>query len=147
MGAQIFQLFHERESHEIARLRRMLAFFSASLCFSCELAGYFGQQLPATQCGHCSACQGGRLTLPPPRAVAPMASHDYHALTRALIGLAQGPPSSVALARFLCGITTPALPPQKVKHLPGFGALEHYSFPEVKAWVAGRATGFVAHAD
>ncbi len=146
MAARIFQLFHEREAHEIARLRRMLSFFRESPCFSVELAGYFGQQLPGTQCGHCSACQGERVTLPQPRGVAPLTSHDYHALTRALIGVAQELPSSVAVARFLCGITTPALPPQKVKHLAGFGALEHYSFPEVKSWVAGWATPVVARA-
>jgi ATP-dependent DNA helicase RecQ len=135
MAAQIFQVFQGREAHEIARLQRMLAFFGESRCFSCELAAYFGQELTFRQCGHCSACQGERVVLPPARPRKPLASHDYQALTRAVSALSPGPLSSVALARFLCGITTPALSPQKVKQLSGFASLEHYPFPEVKAWV------------
>jgi ATP-dependent DNA helicase RecQ len=135
LAAKISRIFVEREAHEIARLRRMLDFFSQSGCFSFELAGHFGQELTAGKCGHCSACRGETVILAPAGRVKPLAEHDFQALTQELAGLIKEQPSSVALARFLCGITTPALSGQKVKKLPGFGALERYPFPEVKAWV------------
>jgi ATP-dependent DNA helicase RecQ len=135
LSEKIYRIFLEREAHEIARLKRMLEFFSQSACFSFELAGYFGQDLGGGKCGHCSACKGEKVILPQPRTVKALANYDFKALSRDFVGLAKERPSSVALARFLCGITTPALSIQQVKKLVGFGTLERYSFPEVKAWV------------
>jgi len=132
---EISQIFLAREAHEIGRLRQMLAFFTDSACFSFALAAYFGQQMGAGSCGHCSACRGEKVILPPLPPVKPLATYDFPALTQGVAKVAQGQPSSVALARFLCGIATPALGLQQVKGLKGFGALAQYSFPEVKEWV------------
>ncbi|NTV12915.1 MAG: RecQ family ATP-dependent DNA helicase [Desulfobulbaceae bacterium] len=140
LSEEISQIFMVREAHEIARLRQMLTFFTGSACFSFALAEYFGQHLSEGKCGHCSACRGEKVILPPAKTVQPLADYDFKALTKALAGVSQERLSSVALARFLCGIATPALGSQQVKQLAGFGALEQYSFPEVKAWVdASRA--------
>jgi len=141
LSEKISRIFLEREAHEIARLRRMLEFFNGSACFSHELAGYFGQELGDGKCGHCSACRGEKVVLPQARAVKLLADYDFQALTRDIVGLAKERPSSVALSRFLCGIATPALGIQQVKRLAGFGALEQYSFPEVKAWVESSGEG------
>ena len=135
LSEQIFRVFQEREAYEIARLQRMLTFFTKSPCFSVALAGYFGQELAVGQCGHCSACRGEQVILPPAGTAKAIAGYDFQALTRSLLGLTKERPSNVALARFLCGITTPALGLRQVKQLVGFGALERYSFPAVKAWV------------
>lgn len=138
LSEKMFQIFLEREAFEIARLRRMLEFFTGSGCFSFALAGYFGQDMGGGKCGHCSACLGEKVTLPPAKTGKPLAVYDFKALTGDFAGLAKAQPTSVALARFLCGITTPAMGSQHVKQLAGFGALEQYSFPAVKAWVESK---------
>lgn len=135
LSEKIFRLFQEREAFEIARLRRMLEFFGQSACFSVALASYFGQNLGAGQCHHCSACRGETVRLPPAGAEKALTEYDIKDLSQGLERLSKGQPSSVALARFLCGIATPALGLAQAKQLAGFGALQRYPFPAVKAWV------------
>ncbi len=81
LSEKIFQVFLEREAFEIARLRRMLEFFTGSACFSFELAGYFGQDLGDEKCGHCSACRGEKVILPQPRTGKALEGYDFKALT------------------------------------------------------------------
>ena len=135
LSEEISQVFLAHEAHEITRLQQMLAFFTGSDCFSFALARYFGQQLDRENCGHCSACRGKAVILPAPQPHKPLTTYDLPALSQGVAEASQGQPSSVALARFFCGIATPALGIRQAKALPGFGALERYPFPEVKAWV------------
>jgi ATP-dependent DNA helicase RecQ len=142
LSEKISQIFLEREAFEIGRLRRMLEFFSRSACFSFALAAYFGQVLASEKCGHCSACWGEKVILPQPKTLAKtLEEYDLKTLTQDFIKLTKTHPSRVALARFLCGITTPSLGIQQVKGLAGFAALEEFSFLEVKAWVDSSRDG------
>ena len=101
------------------------------------LVGHFGEVRPAP-CGHCSFCTSGRQALPALRPTPPLpAGLDVVAFQalRANHPDAVGHPRQAA--RFLCGLTSPALTRAKISRHALFGALEDRPFIEVLAWCAG----------
>lgn len=124
----LLQRFQLRERNDIARLRNILDLVESSGCLVRRLLGHFGTEL-GRNCGHCDRCDGKpgvRLT----RTATPLhlpwadiaALGDTHA--RAL-----GSPRQVA--RFLCGISSPAATAAKLSRHSLFGAACHAPFDQV----------------
>jgi ATP-dependent DNA helicase RecQ len=105
------------------------------------LVGYFGETLPGP-CGHCTACLSGfdaqTRALPADAPLPSLASlfdvSTFEQLCAAHPG-ALGEPRQQA--RFLCGLSSPALTAARLSRDPLFGACEHYPFAEVLAWLGG----------
>ncbi len=106
--AKLAALFSKREANDIARTARVLAFAELDTCLTAALVGYFGEHL-AGPCGHCGPCLGepggalpraaaGTLGDAERRLVQEVTAEDHAALTHPR-----------ALARFLCGLSSPAL--------------------------------------
>ena len=110
----------------------MLAFFESDECISKRLAEYFGEQIEAALCGHCSWCKGGKAVLAPAPALQPIGSFDFKELSAEFIQVIGDDYSVLNLVKFLCGIYTPIFARLRIKQLPHFGALENYPFGEVK---------------
>ncbi|PKF78429.1 recombinase RecQ [Vibrio sp. vnigr-6D03] len=130
LAEQMHLLFEQKEASEINRIREMVAFFEDSRCLSQQLARYFADENAPENCQHCSVCNGHVATLPSsnfaeyereniPNWIAPY----QHAMKD------QATPK--ALARFLCGITTPESTRLKARQMEGFGRLESTPFSEV----------------
>ena len=84
-----------------------------------RLVGYFGERFDGG-CGHCTFCRTGTaVRLPEPRSR----------------------PTSPDAARFLCGLTSPALTAARLTRHELFGCLGTADFREVLAW----ARAFGAH--
>ncbi|HVW39459.1 MAG TPA: C-terminal helicase domain-containing protein, partial [Pirellulales bacterium] len=121
----------EREQRELARLQQVLELAAHDGCQTAMLAEHFGEQL-AEPCGHCTWCTAGRrrVTLLPRRDV----SLDDGVWPRAL-ALARekrevlGEPR--ALARFLCGLTSPRLSAARLGGHALFGSLAQTPFVQV----------------
>jgi ATP-dependent DNA helicase RecQ len=98
---------------------------------------YFGEEAPAP-CGHCSYCETGRATaLPELPAPAPLeGAVDWGALRELAAAHrgALGEPRQQA--RFLCGLSSPALSRGKLSRHPLSGALAGRRFAEVLAFCA-----------
>lgn len=136
LAEQMHLLFEQKEASEINRIREMVAFFEDSRCLSQQLARYFADENAPEHCQHCSVCNGHVATLPSsnfaeyereniPNWIAPY----QHAMKD------QATPK--ALARFLCGITTPESTRLKARQMEGFGRLESTPFSEVLDLVIG----------
>lgn len=102
-------------------------------CQVAELCRHFGEELPRA-CGHCTWCRSGnqRVTLPP----RPAAGIDRAIIDQALALRRQKPDvlsDPVALTRFLCGVTSPALSKAKLGSHALFGALSHIPFAAVRS--------------
>ena len=129
--------FRTREERELERLHRMLALVTHDGCLVNELVGYFGEVREAP-CGHCSFCETGRAQALPEasreRASRP-AGLDLAGLNalRAEHPAALGEPRQAA--RFLCGLSSPALTRAKLSRHPWFGALEDRRFADVLGWL------------
>lgn len=138
---RVIDLFQRREDSDLQRLQQVVNYTLAPSCLYASLLHHFGEKMKS--CGHCSRCRGD---IPPaalPSSSTPEITDDDLRLIQNLINLKQpGLRSSRALARFLCGMTSPAttyswyLPPgeRRKKRLTsheGYSLLESHSFESI----------------
>jgi ATP-dependent DNA helicase RecQ len=127
--------FHRSEAAEIARMAMMAELVTRDGCQTNYLLAYFGEPHDVP-CGHCTWCQTERATafppLPPPHPI------EARVDAGAFSALVAANPDALATprrrARFLCGLTGPALTAAKLSRHTLFGALEDHRFAEVLSW-------------
>ncbi len=135
LSARLAERFAAREQADLARIRQVLGIASSKGCLTDYLTRHFGEKLPGP-CGHCDRCRG----VPPVtiRRAKPRAVTDGEWLRiRALAGeghAALGTPRQ--LARFLCGMSSPAATRARLSRHDAFGMLGDLPFPEALA-IAG----------
>jgi ATP-dependent DNA helicase RecQ len=133
--AELTERFARREAQEVARVSQILTLAAHDGCQVNALVGYFGEQR-TEPCGHCSYCRTGRaVTLPAPRREDPLPAGLDVAVLRALRAehpAALGHPRQCA--RFLCGLTSPALTKARLTRHDLFAVFEDRRFGEVLAW-------------
>lgn len=128
-------LFKEKEGLEVRRIHDMVRFFESDACISRQLARYFGEDLDAERCGHCSFCKAGKVALPHTMTLKPMADFTHGEIAGEFIRAAGDRYTDTNLTRFLCGIYTPMFARLRIKEMPHFGILANHPFSEVSAWV------------
>jgi ATP-dependent DNA helicase RecQ len=128
--------FRQREAREAERVHRMLAFAHEAGCLTRRMQSYFGEDL-AGDCGHCGPCLGAGPRPPIPAPVRPMGRAE-----RTLVETlqAQAHPALAAprqMARFLCGLSSPATSRAKLTRDRRFGAPADVPFARVLEYLAG----------
>ena len=121
-----------RERQELARLRQVVALAEHPGCQVALLCKHFGEAR-VKPCGHCTRCLGGDRAATPRDRIAPPLDETIFAAALAVQrkNLAVlGEP--VVMARWLCGITSPALSKSKLSSHPLFGALSQQSFSQLR---------------
>ena len=135
LAADLAERFTRREQAEIKRLGMVLKLVTRDGCQTNALVGYFGEKR-GEPCGHCTYCVTGKPAVLPP-VPDPPAPEDLLDLT-AWQSLLKSHPDALAdprqQARFLCGLTSPALSRARIGRHPLFGALETLRFSDVLAW-------------
>jgi ATP-dependent DNA helicase RecQ len=126
------ELFGQREMRDVSRLREVVALAEEEGCIVGRLLAYFGEQLEVA-CGRCSRCTGdqsGGLELPGSegRELAPEEVEAVQSLAGEKHAALRSPRQ---LARFLCGISSPAATRARLGKHDAFGLLEDVSFQEV----------------
>ena len=122
--------FAQKEQQNISRLRGVLAYAEQNSCLTRQLLDYFGEKSDS-DCNDCSRCQRGEgQSLP---RTAPLetgtAENEIAQRLRAENHSALSHPRQ--LARFLCGITSPAASRARLSRHPDFGALGAFPFRKV----------------
>ncbi len=121
-----------RQRQEIARLGQVVKLAEHPGCQVALLCQYFGEKR-GEPCGHCTRCLGhDRAATPPDRIAPPL---DETIFARSLAVQRENLPvlaDPVVMARWLCGIASPALTKSKLSSHPLFGALGQHSFPLVR---------------
>ena len=112
-----------RELGELERLDQVLALATEPGCLSARLSAHFGEALPEKVCGRCNDCLGE----------ARFAASTSEAVSWSLPTLPEELTEPRVLARFLCGISSPALSKGKWTRDPRFGSLSGVEFQEVLA--------------
>lgn len=123
-------LFTSREKQDLARLDGIVAFASAPGCSVRRLLAYFGEKMD-TDCGACGRCRGEK-ALPLPKGMDADISHEDAEIIRNL--RTEGHAALRAkrqLARFLCGISSPAVTRDRLSRHDAFGRLEAVPFSKV----------------
>jgi ATP-dependent DNA helicase RecQ len=138
--AKLAERFEQREAQEIRRIQQVLDLVDEPGCQTAMLTAYFGEVLSAP-CGHCTSCRTptGARRIPVPAAIAaPPLEQQLN--PRELVELRAAHPAALGeprqQARFLCGLTSPALTTARLSRHPLFGALEQHPFATVLAWCA-----------
>ncbi|MDK9784077.1 RecQ family ATP-dependent DNA helicase [Vibrio sp. B172a] len=126
----LVELFQSKEQKDIERIHTMLNLFQSSDCLSYQLAHYFADHNAPTQCGHCSVCRGQVASFPQPQQEQPELAH-LSAWVDEFVQLSPTAISNAAVARFLCGISTPIITQLKASKLRGYGSMANISFEHV----------------
>lgn len=132
LSAALAETFSRRESADLQRLQQVLGLASHRGCLTAYLTRHFGEKL-ATACCHCDRCRG----VPPTvvrRAKPRKASDAEWWCVRELVRenhAALGTPRQ--LARFLCGMSSPASTRARLSRHSSFGLLADLPFAEVLA--------------
>jgi ATP-dependent DNA helicase RecQ len=122
--------FSVRESSDIARVAAVAGLVGGEGCLVRRLLAYFGED-HGRDCGHCGLCAGdARAVLERGAAAVPFTADELRGLRaehpRALSG-------ARPLARFCCGLSSPALATAKLTRHPRFGAAGEAPFTQVLA--------------
>ena len=123
-------MFADRENADLARLSQVMGLASRKDCLTAFIAAYFGEKM-SKPCGHCDRCRGvpavkirrKSTRVPDDREWAELQAvvDEKHA--------ALGTPRQ--LARFLCGMSSPASTRARLGRHDSFGMLADLPFAEV----------------
>lgn len=131
----LLERFVAREQSEVERIGLMGQLVERDGCQTNFVLEYFGEGGHAP-CGHCTWCQTGSPSAFPPLPPAPPVERMVDVAEFRALCAAQ--PEALATprrrARFLCGLTSPAIGAARLGRNRLFGALEERRFPEVLAW-------------
>lgn len=127
------QLFAEREARDIKRIHSVLAFANNPACLSQQLMQYFGET-SAQACGICNHCRQAPVPVNLPVA-APLSSEQKNTIASLKHENHPALRQPRQLARFLCGLPSPATSRSTLKSHPAFGALGAVPFALVMATV------------
>ena len=126
----------EREAVEVQRVHEVLALMTAPACQEEALWAHFGGSgVGGGRCGRCSFCRSGRVSLPAIPATPEVGEGLDAAALQALCAdhpQALGAPRQ--LARFLCGLSSPATVAARLVRHDWFGCRSEQPFDRVLAY-------------
>ncbi|MGI9244018.1 MAG: RecQ family zinc-binding domain-containing protein, partial [Verrucomicrobiales bacterium] len=127
-------LFQEREERDVQRLHEVVLLAEEGGCIVRRLLAYFGE-MGGEDCGRCSRCCSGKVSGSPlpggeGREILPKEVEIIHALAAEKHASLRSPRQ---LARFLCGISSPAATRARLGRHDAFAVLEEVAFQDVLA--------------
>jgi ATP-dependent DNA helicase RecQ len=128
--ADLTTRFESRAGFEHDRIRAVLAYAETRHCRAVALGRYFGRK-QAAPCGTCDLCRGEKPIRLGAYQAPKIPADEWAAMAtlRAEAHAALGTP--LQLARFLCGIPSPAATKARLQQRPEFGLWQHQSFPAI----------------
>ena len=129
--SECMERFQQRELADIERLRQVLSLAEHEGCRVAALLTYFGETLESECCGHCDTCLGHPVRPLPPLETAVLDGNQLQMIA-ALAGEAYPALAHPRqMARFLCGLNSPATTRDRLTTHEAFGSLEKTPFHDV----------------
>lgn len=136
--ASLVERFIARERADLARTDQMRRFAEHEGCLTAALVGHFGETLDGP-CGHCGPCAGEAGGPLPRSAPTELDAHDHALLEEVAAERHRVLAHPRALARFLCGLSSPAFQGRGgLSHDRRFGRLGTLPFSAVLAATRAR---------
>ncbi len=130
--ARLVEKFQARELADLARLRQVLGLSAHRGCLTGYLTKHFGETLKEP-CGHCDRCRGvPAKTIKRPR-VRRVTDEELESVRKLIAGKHAALATPRQLARFLCGMASPAATRARLTRNDAFGVLGDLPFAEVLA--------------
>jgi ATP-dependent DNA helicase RecQ len=133
------ELFQRREQADLARLQQVLGLASHRGCLTGYLTAHFGEKLPHP-CGHCDRCRGVSAKVVKRPTVRSAGDDDWESIRSLVREKHSELGSPRQLARFLCGMSSPAGTRARLGRHNSFGLLSDLPFADVLA-IAESASG------
>ena len=130
VASLLFDMFIDREARDLARLDGIVEFATGSGCLTARLLAYFGESMEKP-CGHCGGCAGEATDSLPVSPLPDITASDIAAIQSLRKEGHAALRSKRALARFLCGISSPATTRDRLTRHDAFGMLEFVPFTDV----------------
>jgi ATP-dependent DNA helicase RecQ len=135
---RLLELFRRREERDIERTAQVLRFVEDRGCLVLHLLSHFGEagRAPCTRCTSCKDASPAHGPRPVPRSPAPPLDDRAAALVGSL--RSEGHEAlrhPRQLARYLCGLSSPATARARLGRDPRSGRLGHVPFADVLAFV------------
>lgn len=134
IAARLDERFRKREKADLERLHEVIEMAESSQCLTGFVTAHFGETLDEP-CGHCDRCRG----IPPteiPRAEIEEIDQEQLEMVQALRSECHAClKGSRQLARFLCGISSPAVTRARLSRHDAFGLLGNHPFEDVLTMV------------
>ncbi len=128
---EVIGVFEQHARHDCERIGKVFEMAVSRRCLAASLVGYFGEKL-GDPCGRCASCVGKVRPRKLPVSVVTEVSLDEMARIQALVAERRPALSSPhRLARFLCGIYSPAMMRYRLYQHRDWGMLERMGFEEV----------------
>ncbi|MDB9741777.1 RecQ family ATP-dependent DNA helicase [Akkermansiaceae bacterium] len=139
--AQLLEGFQANKKNEIDRLETIIAAATSRSCIPAKLLKYFGDNIKIT-CGHCSSCLGEkRARRLPSKAIPTTSTKDMEIIREVYAEHGKVLSTASRLARFFCGVNSPAIFHNRLYSKEHYGALNHLPFAEIfvacKAVISG----------
>jgi ATP-dependent DNA helicase RecQ len=131
--ASLNERFQKREANDIDRIRQVLTFAQQDGCLTQHLLAYFGEEREA--CGHCCRCQGEKPSPLQPHHDSSFDEQEEKRIHALIMEDHDALKSPRQLARFLCGITSPATTRAKLRKNGMFAAYDRFPFKQVLQFV------------
>ncbi len=135
----IYDRFQKSERRDIARIGQVVELATIQSCTVRKVLDYFGEILDA-DCGHCDRCLNEKLSLLPPLQNAETTPTDMLMITDLLEENHAALAMPRQMARFLCGLASPAAIRAKLTRDPRFGTLAHKRFSTVMSAIDSATT-------
>ena len=123
-------LFQQREHADLDRLGQVLGLSSQRTCLTAYLTKYFGEILDGP-CGHCDRCRGLPAKVIRRPKTRPVTDGELQLVGRLVEERHAALGAERQLARFLCGMTSPAATRARLNRHDAFGMLGDTPFSEV----------------
>lgn len=121
-------LFEARERRDIERIDQVIQYANSRLCFAAQLLAYFGES-GEQSCGVCGRCiDPVQMSRPIAARVGELGDVDLAEIRAVVAGNHPALRQSRQIARFLCGLPSPATSRGKTKQHASFGALAGLPF-------------------
>ncbi len=125
----LHERFLERERQQIERVTQVVEFASHPGCLTSHLLNYFGES--HANCGHCDRCLGKPAQKLPPAPRPRIDEADRRVMGELKASRQEALAVPRQLARFLCGIRSPATSRAGLRQHPEFGRLHRVPFADV----------------
>jgi ATP-dependent DNA helicase RecQ len=126
------EVFQRREQADLARLQQVLGLSKHRGCLTAYLTAHFGEKLPHP-CGHCDRCRGvpAKVVKRPP--VRSPGDEEWESVRKLAMENHSELGTPRQLARFLCGMSSPASTRARLGRHDSFGMLADLPFADVLA--------------
>ncbi len=130
LTAGLIEKFQAREQADLTRIKQVLDLSASRNCITNTLTKHFGETLPEL-CGHCDRCAGLPAKRIRRKASRKVGSNELSMIQQLVSESHAALGSPRQLARFLCGMTSPAAMRARLTRHTAYGLLADLSFAEV----------------